>query len=90
MSLKKTPNIASQAGQMITEAILIMVLLMSFTFMAAKFFKDKEIFRQLITGPWSNLAGMIQNGVWAPVGPGSASHPNSHGRHIAIQGESAR
>lgn len=87
---KKTPSLRSQGGQMITEAILILVLLVSITFMVANFFKNQEVMKKLISGPWANLAGMIQNGVWAPVGPGSAVHPNSHNRHIAIQGESAR
>ena len=87
---KKTPSLRSQGGQMITESILILVMLTSFTFLVANYFKKQEVMKQLISGPWANLAGMIQNGVWAPVQAGAAVHPNSHNRHIAIQGELAR
>ncbi|HMN68264.1 MAG TPA: hypothetical protein PKC28_06960 [Bdellovibrionales bacterium] len=86
----KTPNLRAQGGQMITEAILIMVMTLGFTMLVANFFKSEEMFRKLLTGPWASLSGMLQNGVWAPAGTGAAAHPNSHGRHIAIEGELAR
>lgn len=82
--------LANQGGQQVTEAVLIMVLFMAFTLMVAQFFREKEVLKQLVSGPWVNLAGMLQNGVWQPINKGAISHPNSHSRHISIQGESAR
>lgn len=82
--------IRNQRGQQVTEAILIMVVFIGFSTLVGRYFKDKEILKQLITGPWVNLAGMLQNGVWQPLERGAVSHPNGHGRHISIQGESAR
>lgn len=79
-----------QKGQMVTEAVLIMVVLMAFTTLVARYFRDKEVLRQLISGPWVSLAGVLQNGVWLPRERGAISHPNGHTRHITIQGESAR
>ena len=86
----KKAGLRGQAGQGVTEAILILVLLMGFTFLVGNYFKNQQVFRQLITGPWQHLAGMLQNGVWAPAATGAAFHPNSHGRHIVITGEEAR
>lgn len=80
----------NQAGQQVTEAVLIMVLFVAFTFTVAQFFRNQEVLRKLITGPWVNLAGMLQNGVWQPIKKGAVSHPNGHSRHISIQGENAR
>jgi len=75
---------------MITEAVLILVMLFGITFMVANYFKDNEILKTMITGPWVHLAGMMQNGVWAPPQVGAAIHPNGHVRHIVISGEDAR
>lgn len=75
---------------MITEAVLIIALLFGFTALVAAKFKDDEFIKKLIQGPWQNMAGMLQNGVWAEPTPGAASHPAGHGRHVVIQGEIAR
>ncbi len=80
----------NQSGQQVTEAILIMVVFMAMTLMVAQYFKSQEVLKNLVTGPWTNLAGMLQNGVWQPAQSGALSHPNGHSRHISIQGESAR
>ncbi len=80
----------SQSGQQVTEAVLIMVVFMAFTFAVSTFFRNDEVLRKLVTGPWVNLAGMLQNGVWQPIDRGAESHPNGHSRHISIQGERAR
>jgi hypothetical protein len=81
------PNLKSQSGQLIVEAILIIVMLMGATFLAANYFKDKELLKKLVQAPWQSLAGMLQNGEWAPRDPSAASHPSGHSRHISIQGE---
>ncbi len=83
-------TVGNQKGQMLVEAVLIMVVFMAFTMLTAKYFKDKEFLKQLITGPWVALSGVLQNGVWLSPAKGAISHPNGHTRHITIQGESAR
>lgn len=90
MSAPQLPAMGQQSGQAIVEAVMILVLLFGITFMAAQYFKSQEIFRTMITGPWVHMSGMLQNGIWAPPQVGAVNHPNSHGRHIAITGESAR
>jgi len=77
----------AQSGQAVTEAILLLVLLFGFTYMIATQFRNQEFVRQMVSGPWQNLAGVLQNGVWAPVNVGAAMHPNAHSRHITIEGD---
>ncbi len=84
------PRLSNQGGQLIIEAVLIIVMFVAFTGLVTNYFKSNEVLRQLISGPWVNLAGMLQNGVWAPASTGAAIHPNAHGRHVVITGESGR
>ncbi len=75
---------------MITEAILILVLLMAFTFTMANYFKSEELLKHMVSDPWQSLAGMLQNGVWGSPEKTNVVHPNGHFRHIVIQGEPAK
>lgn len=86
----KTPSLRNQGGQLIVEAILILILLFGSTLAISAYFKNSELVKKLIQAPWTNLAGLIQNGVWQPVGQSNAAHPNGHGRHIVITGELAQ
>jgi hypothetical protein len=88
--MKRMPGLRNQGGQQIVEAILIIVILMGTTMIAASYFKNQEVIKKLISGPWQNLAGMIQNGVWLPPQQSNISHPNGHGRHVVITGENAQ
>lgn len=84
------PRLRSQKGQAVTEAILILVMMMGFTLLVARFLKNEEVLKKLVQSPFQHLAGLLQNGVWAPPPTSSLIHPNSHDRHITVQGESAR
>lgn len=89
-SVRALPDLKSEKGQQIVEAVLIIVLLVGFTFIVANYFKQKEVLKNIITGPFQTLAGMLQNGVWATREAGTLSHPAGDGRHIVITGEKAR
>ena len=82
-----SPRLRDQRGQQILEAVLLIVVFMGVTAMVAKFFNGNEVLKQLIGGPFQNLAGVMQNGVWAPRAKGAANHPSVHHRHIVIEGQ---
>jgi len=88
--VNKKPTLANQGGQLILEAVLIIVMLTAITGITIQYFKKNELLKSMISGPWQNLAGMLQNGVWAPPATGAAIHPNSHNRGVVITGEPAR
>jgi len=80
----------NQSGQMVTEMILLIVILLGVSFGVARYFKSNEVLRTLVSGPWESLAGMLQNGNWGSPKRTNVIHPNAHGRHITLRGESAR
>lgn len=81
------PQLRKQGGQMIVEAVLIIVLFMGATMLVTNYFKDNDVLKKLIHGPWQNLAGMLQNGIWGTPEKTVGLHPNSHKRHVVITGE---
>jgi hypothetical protein len=83
----RPPLLKSESGQFITEAVLILVTLMAISALVANHFKQNEVFKKLIKGPWVQLSGVLQNGVWASPEDGGVSHPNATIRHIVIQGD---
>ena len=77
----------NQSGQMTVEAILIITLLLSITMATTKMIQDEGYLARLVEGPWQHLAGMMENGIWAPPEAGRADHPNHLLRHGSPQGD---
>ena len=84
----KKLSLKNQRGQMFVESILLMIIFVSISLMVSKQFRDKNLFASLIQGPWSNVAGMIEAGVWAPSDKAKAMHPNRIDRHHVVRGDS--
>lgn len=80
----------NRRGQMTVEIVLMITVVVFAAVMVAKFFRDEEIFGNLVSGPWSRLAAMIQNGVWAPYDDSMVQHPNSFGRVSSVRGDPAQ
>ncbi len=83
-------TLRNQSGQMILESILILTILLAITMTTASQLKQNETFAKMMSGPWSKLAGMIQNGVWMEPGKSDAYHPNHAGRGASLSGQSAQ
>lgn len=83
----KRPNLRSQGGQLIMEAVILMVILVGVALTITKYFTSQEVLHNLISGPWKSLAGMMQNGEWGTPDATDAIHPNAHNRHVVILGE---
>jgi hypothetical protein len=56
--------------------------------MVAQQFKDNEIIKGLVSGPWLAISSMISNGNWE-VKDGKSLHPNHHFRHVTHTGVAA-
>jgi hypothetical protein len=80
----------NRKGQAAVESILILILFFAVTTLIAAGFKQNELFTQMVSAPWQNLSGMLQNGVWAPPSQGVSAHPSQHSRHISTRGENPR
>jgi hypothetical protein len=82
--------IRDQGGQMIVETILILALFLAVGTFVAGQFKQNELFAQMVSAPWRNLAGLLQNGVWRPPEAGMQDHPAMHRRHVSMEGDKTR
>ncbi|MDC0980321.1 hypothetical protein OAQ84_01155 [Bdellovibrionales bacterium] len=76
-----------QDGQMILEAILILVILLGITLFISSRFKSDEIFASIISKPWQSISGMIENGYWEPPAAARGRHPGHLDRHVSLKGE---
>lgn len=83
-------NLINRRGQMVIELVLMMTVLLGFVFLVSSSFRDNNFVAQLVSGPWQNLAGMMQNGVWATPEAGMSQHPNSYNRWSTPVGEKAK
>lgn len=87
---EKSLGFKNQQGQSVVEAVLIMVALFGFVTVVSQGLRQNEIIATLVSGPWQNLSGLIQNGAWAPPHQSMHLHPNNHRRHITFRGDPGR
>lgn len=71
----KKAVLKNNKGQMLIEMLLMMTLLLGAATFVGEQFRQSNFIAGLVSGPWKNLSGMIQNGVWAPPEDGMAQHP---------------
>jgi hypothetical protein len=76
-----------ESGQMTIEMILILSMLLGFSFLVANEFKQNELFAGVISKPWQSIAGLLENGQWAPPEQSRDRHPGSLKAHNTVQGE---
>lgn len=82
--------IGNQSGQMILEYILLTVVAIGLSVLISSSFKKNEILGKLISSPWVNLAGMIQNGSWGDPKSTIPNHPNHHSNSASLVGEKVK
>jgi hypothetical protein len=82
-TLASQKSVASgQSGQLVLEAILLIVVLMGSAHYLTNFLQEKGFAASLISQPWAKLSGMIECGVWSPCAPGL--HPQSRDRLMSF------
>lgn len=73
----------SQKGQMTLEAVLLLVIGVTFVTIASASLKKQNVLATLVSEPWGYMQGMIQNGIWSTADGGINDHPNSFGRRAS-------
>lgn len=86
----KTSRLHNQSGQLIIESILLITAFFAVTLLVSREFRSREVIASIVSGPWVSLAGMIQNGSWAPPERAQTLHPSHHGHHISLKGDPVR
>lgn len=77
----------NRRGQAVIESVLILALFFGITLLISNAFKQGEFLDSLVASPWRRMAGMIQNGVWLPVGASNTMHPAITDRHLSLRGD---
>lgn len=83
---RRCRNRNSQGGQVILEYILMMVVVLTMSFMMKNWLESKKFIQKFTLDPWARLNGMVQCGVWAPCGvesPAGGLHPNTRERILS-------
>lgn len=76
-----------QSGQGTVELILLMVVMIAIVKFSTQYMKKTEFLKQITSGPWAAMDGMIQCGVWKPCGLKNPSsfHPSSGERVLSAK-----
>ena len=75
-------RLTHQHGQMTIEAVLLLMIMVSvFTLVHREIYKRK-LLAQIVSGPWAQMQGMIENGAWVAV-DSKSMHPNVFGRRAS-------
>jgi len=82
---KPKPVLQNSRGQVIIEAVLLIVFVVGLWGIFSNYAKQKKWFESLVSGPWQTMTGMIESGVWEPEAKARAKHPNSFNRAISIK-----
>jgi len=73
-------------GQGVLEAVLMLVVVVMVSTLISQSFRNNELMHKMVSAPWVNLSGMLQNGVWADPAKSMNLHPSNHNRHISLEG----
>ncbi len=80
-------SLQSKSGQITVEAVLVLTIFASIMYAGSRALRENNILSSLVENPWSYVAGMIENGIWAPPAQGQGAHPNHITRHGSPQGD---
>lgn len=74
-------KLRSSKGQVILEAVLLMVIMLGlWKFLSNQFIESNYMKKMMQDGPWPRLSGMIESGVWEKASSARAQHPNNLAR----------
>jgi hypothetical protein len=79
--------ISNSKGQMTLEMVLMTAMIVGFAILVGSTFRSNDIFANMVTGSWDNLAGLIQNGVPGKPKDTMVKHPGHYNRIDSIRGE---
>lgn len=85
MIRRKPEKLRSQRGQVIIEAVLLLTLGLFLWHGFSKYVSNSGWFSKMINGPWEQMAGMIEFGVWETPRKAKAMHPNRFDRVVSLK-----
>lgn len=80
---ERSTALQDQGGQLVVEAVLLIVLGMFFTSFILKGLREHEFVKSMV--PWAMLSGMVECGTWNRCAKGQ--HPNASDRRLSLNTE---
>lgn len=74
----------NQRGQFLIESVLLIVVMVGIFMAGTNALRDKKFLAKLIGGPWEQVQGMIECGVWGPPKKSCAKLPGQTSRTISM------
>lgn len=71
-------------GQFVIEAVLLMIVTIGLFIWGTNQLREGKYLAKLIEGPWQQVAGMIESGVWSSPEKSRQKHPNQISRSITV------
>lgn len=87
--VKGSPSqpLKNKRGQLVMEAVLLLVVILGVYMTVSRVASENQLMQRLISGPWTALAGMMENGVWGSPDQVRRNHPHSKSRGISNIGD---
>lgn len=85
LHLRSSQLHSSQKGQVLIEAVLLLTLIIGLWSLFSRTAKQAKWFESMISGPWTTMSGMIENGVWESEKKAQAKHPNHFTRVVSYR-----
>lgn len=76
-------HLRNRRGQMTIEAVLLLMIFVAIFTVVHRGIKGKNYLSEIVSGPWTYVQGMVQNGVWSSGDTASNLHPNVFGRRAS-------
>ncbi len=77
---------SSQAGQMTVEMVLLLVVVLAIGLVIQRTFVHGEFANKLVSGPWDQVSGMIENGKFGKPDKTRGFHPGHGSHHLSVKG----
>jgi hypothetical protein len=81
-------NLKNQKGQVAVEYILLTVVMTFIAIAAHQTLSSSNAVANYVQGPWQQVAGLIETGVWGDARRTRTQHPGKIYRHLSLRGES--
>ncbi len=70
----------SQKGQAVIESVVLIFVIISLVMLVKNGLGSKQFVKKIFHSPWSNIAGMAENGVWGGATENRPVHPGTFRR----------
>lgn len=76
--------VRNNKGQFLIETVLMMIVMVGLFIAATSKLRETKALAKMIGGPWEQVSGMIESGVWDGPEAARKKHPNQINRSLSL------